>query len=128
MTGLENPDSCFRYGDDVANLTLSQRNAETLLRCAMPKDLTALLLKVWTPIDESLSLFTVDSGKGRIHSLDFSKLVFFSKIICKKLISFIGFHGTDADARNAAMDVFTWLCIQQPVLDNSYVLFQLAPL
>lgn len=93
-----------------AEMTTAQKNAVRLRDCVNPADLTMLLSEVWSPKAGAAPPFSVDSGEGVVHDLDVSELFFSAKTLCKKLISFVGFPQTTSDARNAAIDVFTWFC------------------
>lgn len=108
-----------------SEMTAAQRNAVRLRSCANPADLTKLLSDVWKPNPDKPEPFSVDSGEGIVHDLDVAELLFFSRSVCEKLISFIGFHQTNSDAKNAAMDVFTWFCTQSALLKSMYVLLTL---
>lgn len=100
----------------------AQMHSASLRDCTNPLDLKELLFEVWTRQTETPEPFSVESGAGVVHDLDVSELLFYSEGVCKKLISFIGFHQTDMDAKTAAMDVFTWFCTQPALLKSMYVL------
>jgi len=102
-------------------MTSSQRNAARLRDCVSPVELTQLISEVWRASPIPPRPFALDSGKGIVHDVEVSELLFFSESICKKLISFIGFHQTTKDAKAAAVDVFTWLCTQPAFLKSLFV-------
>lgn len=103
-------------------MTTAQKNAVRLRDCVNPADLAMLLSEVWNPNPKKPEPLSVDPGEGVVRNLDVSELLFFSKKLCKKLISFVGFHQTDSNAKNAAIDVFTWFCTQPALLKSLCVL------
>ena len=90
-----------------------------------PSQMTAVLTEIWKPDTAFLGDGDGDgvnedipSRQGRIVDGDVDDLLFAVEDDLKKLLSVIVYKKTGFVAKTAAVDVFTWLCSLDVVLDN----------
>lgn len=92
---------------------MSQRNAIRLRECTNPRELVALLPHVWRLEADEASPIPLFARQGVVHDLDSDELLFFSDEIYKKLMALMQHPAMERNAKNAAVDTFTWFCTLQ---------------
>ena len=108
-------------GGRMSTFSYHESGSKLLGLAGNPSQMTAVLTEIWKPDTAFLGDGVnedIPSRQGRIVDVDVDDLPFAVEDDLRKLLSVIVYKKTGFVAKTAAVDVFTWLCSLDVLLDN----------